>query len=174
MIIDFSIDFNSYEEKILNKYKIFTYVCPKCGTKHALYRHGTYVRNISYYKNKCIVNEKLKVLRLKCASCNSTHAILPKDIIPYCIYTYSCIMKILYEHFNDKKSVLSIAFSYGISFQLIYLFIKLFNIFLKDCIYVLRTINLWNDILNPHCKDVIKIISHLKDQFPQIYLSKTK
>lgn len=176
MIIDFSVSFNSYKEKILNKYDFFQYKCPNCGSTHSFSRHATYQRNISFLLENKILNEKLEILRLKCTSCKTTHAILPNDIVPYCIYSYSFIMNILLKHFVDKESVLSISSKYDISFQLIYFFFSKFKAFFNECIYVLRLFNLLKDNFNPSFNDIlIEIINNSSTfSFLEIFFSKTK
>lgn len=175
MIIDFNVNIKTYVEKILNNYDFFNYECPKCGAKHSLIRHGIYERNISFIKEDNICNEKIEVLRLKCTSCNSTHAILPNDVVPYCIYSYSFMMKVIMDFSIDKERVLSIANKYNISFQLIYSFISRLNKFLKDCIYVFRTLNLLKDNFNPTVKDVLVMIENsFENSFQKIFFSKTR
>ena len=175
MIIDFNVNIKTYVEKILNNYDFFNYECPKCGARHSLIRHGIYERNISFIKEDNISNEKIEILRLKCTSCNSTHAILPNDVVPYCIYSYSFMMKVIMDFAIDKERVLSIANKYNISFQLIYSFISRLNKFLKDCVYVFRTLNLLKDNFNPTVKDVLVMIENsFKNSFQKIFFSKTR
>lgn len=175
MIIDFNVDFKTYEEKILDNYGFFSYECPKCSAKHSLIRHGTYERNISFFSEGSICNEKMKILRLKCTSCESTHAILPNDVVPYCIYSYSFMMNVVIDFFVNEKSVLLLTKKYNISFQLIYSFISKLNKFLKDCIYVLKLLNLLKDISKPSVKNVLYEFNDysLKNSFQKIFLSKT-
>ena len=142
MIIDFKINIKTYEKEILYKEQVFRYVCPKCGATHCWIRHAKYLRNISCFENNEIRSIQLLVLRLKCTSCNSTHVILPNDIIPYCIYTYSARIFFLYNFYCNNESVLSLAETYDVSYQLIYFFISVFNIFLDLCIQVLRAFKL--------------------------------
>lgn len=176
MIIDFNVNFNNYDEKILNYTGFFTYVCPSCGAIHSLTRHAVYERNISFLQKNILFNKKLKILRLKCSSCEKTHAILPNDVIPYCIYSYSFMIKILTVHFLEKESVLSIADNYNISYQLIYSFISKLKQFFNDCIYVLRLLSLLTDIFNPSTYDVLNTIHNLslKSCFLQIFFNTTK
>lgn len=175
MIIDFNVNFNTYEEKILNNYGFFSYLCPKCGANHSFSRHGTYERNISFFSRDNICNDKIKILRLKCASCESTHAILPVDVIPYCIYSYSIMMKIVTDFFVDEKRMLDLANKYNISFQLIYSFISKLNRFSKDCIYVLRILSLLGNIFNPTIKDILVKINDysFNNSFQKIFLCET-
>jgi|BioPla2DNA2_1021312.scaffolds.fasta_scaffold27112_1 hypothetical protein len=176
MIIDFNVNFNKYEEEILNSYKTFNYTCPTCGAKHSLFRHAKYERYIATIYQGEVSSKKLEVLRLKCSSCDKTHAILPADTIPYCIYSYSCILTILLEHFIDKKSILDLAGKFNISFQIIYLFISRFKEFLKECIYVLRLLYFFKDNEKPSFHDALTAISNgsIKNQFLKIFFSKTK
>lgn len=88
--------------------------------------------------NSLISCEKLDILRLKCKSCGSTHAILPADVIPYKIFSLSCIVFLLAEHFVSGTSILEICEKFNISFQLMYLFIKYFTEFIAPAILCLR------------------------------------
>ncbi len=118
MIIDFNSNFNTYNERILNNYSIFTYICPKCGAKHSFIRHAVYERNVCYLNDNFEICEmKINILRLLCNSCNSTHAILPNDVVPYCIYTFSCMFHVLVQHFVEHCSVLKLCRKFKISFQ---------------------------------------------------------
>jgi len=176
MIIDFKINCNTYEEKILNKKDFFTYNCPTCGAKHSFTRHASYKRNIILLSEDTLVDKKLKILRLKCSSCNKTHAILPNDIVPYCIYSYSIMIKILYQHLIDKESVLSLSNKYSISFQLIYFFISKLHSFFNECMHVLRLLNLFSHISTPTINDILINITTtpLKEYFQKIFFNKTK
>lgn len=158
MIIDFKTNFKGYNKKILNIYSFFDYNCPKCGAKHTLIRHAIYERNIIYIKNETIYEEKAQILRVKCTSCNSTHAILPNDVIPYCIYSYSYVLQMLVEHFVNGDSVITIAQKYNISFQLIYYFINKMNIFFNKCVALLRIISALNSIFTPNYEKILSAI----------------
>lgn len=175
MIIDFTINFNTYENKILTAKRLYPYTCPKCGSKHALTRHATYQRNISYFKENYLYNDTLTILRLKCGSCHSTHAILPNDIIPYCIYSYCAIIKILTEYYVKKKSVLLMSNTYSVSFQLIYAFIHRFLAFLKACTLVLRVNHVLTAIDTPSAKEVFASITHysLKSHYHVLFFHQT-
>ncbi|WP_395939534.1 DUF6431 domain-containing protein [Clostridium sp. DJ247] len=141
MIIDFNVNYNNYNEKILNNYSIFYYICPKCGAKHSLTRHGNHERNVCFIDDSQNVRDrKIIILRVKCSSCNSTHAILPNDIIPYCIYSFSFILNVLTEYYSNEHRVLDICSKFSISFQILYMFILKFSLFLNSCTTVLRSL----------------------------------
>lgn len=141
MIIDFRINCNNYKEKLLDNYSHFDYTCPKCGAKHSLIRHGNYERNLILVDNFDNVKEvKLLVLRLKCKSCGSTHAILPNDIIPYCIYSFSYTINVLTRRFVNGEKVMDICNNLSVSFQLVYFFISKFLEFMDSASFVLRNL----------------------------------
>ncbi|MCD5415085.1 MAG: DUF6431 domain-containing protein [Clostridiales bacterium] len=158
MIIDSNINCKNYETEILNNYQIYSYECPKCQSKHYWVRHATYGRNVVLVENYVFVEMKMEILRLKCNSCKSTHAILPSAIIPYCIYSLACIFKIITEHYLKKNSVICIAKKYKISFQLIYHFLKLFSSFINECISTLRILEIIKCASIPTLKEILKLI----------------
>jgi len=150
MIIDFKINYNNYEEQIKNNYSILEYICPKCGAKHSFIRHGFYKRNICIINHdETIIENNMTILRVKCTSCGSTHAILPNDIIPYCIYSFSTIINVLIKHYVEKEKIPDIAKNLSLSFQLIYNFISRFLEFLNSCFIVLKNLNVLNVLLKP-------------------------
>ena len=162
MIIDNRVNFNTYREKILDNYSQLDYVCPKCGAKHSLIRHAIYERNVCYIDNgNNICDNKIQVLRLKCKSCNSTHAILPNDVIPYCIYSFSIIIDILIKHFINNKKVLAIGNELIISFQLIYSLIKRFQKFVKSCLLVLKSLGF--DNVSTEIPQILEAINQYKN-----------
>lgn len=159
MIINFSVNFKEYEEKILNNYSTLTYICPKCGAKHYFIRHGSYTRNFCFINNDgSMCEEKICILRLKCTSCGSTHAVLPNDIVPYCIYSYSTMLNILIRHYINKESVLSICVDLSISFQLIYSFISRFLEFADSCFLVLKNLGFFEveNVAEELIKNIVK------------------
>ncbi len=130
MIIDFTVNFNDYNDKILKNYNIINYTCPKCGAKHSLTRHGCYERNVLLIDELGNIEDKrMVVLRVKCSSCKTTHAILPNDIIPYCIYSFSFILKVLAAYYSEQHKVEEICSNFCICFQVLYMFISRLSIF---------------------------------------------
>lgn len=152
MINDLNVNINNYIEKIINNYPIFLYVCPKCGAKHSFIRYGYYQRYVCFFNEKFDICElRCTILRLRCKSCLSTHAVLPANIIPYKIYDRPLILHILTLHFVFEKSVLTISQKYNISYQQLYKFIEIFKSFLNSLYFVLRVVlGFTDDILNIH------------------------
>ncbi len=145
MIIDFEESFNTYDEKILNNYGVFDYVCPTCGAKHSFIRHGTYERNICFAKDYKVTETTIVVLRLFCKSCEKTHAILPNDVVPYCIYSFSFMLDVLIEKVINLKKISEICDGFNISFQLIFNFVDRFIKFANSCQYVLINLGVLNN-----------------------------
>ncbi|MGN0734446.1 MAG: DUF6431 domain-containing protein [Anaerovoracaceae bacterium] len=73
---------NSINQKFYNDLtydlNIASLTCPCCG-HHNFVRHGYYERTLKFKENTI----RLTVLRVRCKSCGSTHAILPECIVPY-------------------------------------------------------------------------------------------
>jgi hypothetical protein len=106
MIIEFRVFRNDYKEKIFNCYHSAEYTCPNCGAKARFHRHGTYSRWVTYLSTSgCIVFESLEILRLKCQSCNSTHSILPGDIIPFQVYSLPVVLFLCEQILLHKNSI---------------------------------------------------------------------
>lgn len=74
----------SYEE-ILDELAFHRLHCPCCGRGGCLKRHGYYTRGVKVYENpeQSEQTVKLRILRVKCAHCGTTHALLPSYIVPY-------------------------------------------------------------------------------------------
>lgn len=156
MIIDFTISYNNYDEKILNKYNVFSYTCPSCGAKHAFIRHGTYDRFVCFIQNGQIIEKTFTALRLLCKSCKKTHAILPNDIIPYGFYSFSFILNVLTEKLIYSQKTSRICNNYGICFQQIYSFIARFKSFSTSCLFVLKSLG-----ISKTSASLIMILVHL-------------
>lgn len=159
MIIDFTINYKSYNKEIIENYSFFSYTCPKCGAKHSWNRHATYERHLVIQENNMFIDTRLTILRLKCTSCHSTHAILPADVIPYVIHSLSCIVKLLVSHYVHSESILSLAAKYGLSFQLIYSFLHGFLSYMDICYLTLRTLLLLKGTLAISPSTILTIIS---------------
>ena len=104
MIIDFTHSFKDYDE-ILNFYGIWDYDClnPECGARqHPMRRHAKYERSLVLWDASArrLKEERMEILRLKCSSCDTTHAVLTLDIIPffeYSIYAFLALVSLCME-----------------------------------------------------------------------------
>lgn len=107
MIILCSKKCNTYFKEIIQKYSKTTNFCnlecPYCNS-HDFIKWGFYERNVIYFSDdeNQIKTLVLKVQRVRCQSCNKTHALLPFGIIPYKQFTDEIISKIFLELTSDS------------------------------------------------------------------------
>jgi transposase len=104
--------------------------CPKCGAKCNFSYHASYVRNVEFLLNDELINFKVKVTRVMCKSCGSTHALFPSFVIPYKITSLNSILSIVKG--TVYTTVLKLSNSLNISYQLIYMYINLVLSFFSD------------------------------------------
>lgn len=83
-------DFKKEYTKLTQKLDLNTLTCPCCKHK-GMKVHGYYKRNIVLEDTKFKVN----IMRAKCYHCSSTHAIVPKNIVPYKQIPANIIHKII-------------------------------------------------------------------------------
>ena len=105
MFIDLNHTYESYQE-IIRNYSGWGYMCPKCKVYGQLLRHGTYSRFLCVMKDNYIVEQKLQILRLKCKVCQSTHAILTRDMIPFSVYSFSLMLNIVRSVLMERVPIL--------------------------------------------------------------------
>ena len=165
MIIDFDVDINNYIENILNFFGFWKYLCPCCGSRNSLIRHAKYERYICLFENNVFVCHTITVLRLKCKSCNTTHAILPADVIPFKIFSFTCIRICLTGYFTQGMSGPKISLMYKISVQMVYLFIKEYHDEQSSCVNFLRANDL--EISKETSKDPKNILLFVNTHFPE-------
>ena len=98
MIIVNSLESKHYNEEILNpltglRWGYATkgmFICPCCKNDR-FHRKGSYDRyliapedlNDFMSGKKTGLAARMKILRVQCTECNSTHAVLPSDVVPY-------------------------------------------------------------------------------------------
>ena len=80
---------NKYK-KIIKSLNFNELTCPGCDSK-GLVVHAYYDRYIDIFDR----SHKVKILRLRCPSCGSTHAVLIDDMIPYSIASYNVIVEVI-------------------------------------------------------------------------------
>lgn len=147
MIIDFTHSFKDYDE-ILNFYGIWDYECPnpECRAKqHPLRRHAKYTRNLILWdsQDSRLKEKQIDILRLKCCSCGTTHAVLPMDAIPFFVYSIQAFLALLSLCLEEDGSVPQTEKETGVSFQLLYRFLRLFREYTGMLMLLLRREALW-------------------------------
>lgn len=132
MFIDLTHTHDSYDE-ISGFYGRWNCICPKCGLEGKMYRHAFYERYLCVLDQGHLTERKLNILRLKCAGCGSTHAILTMDMLPFYVYSFLLILDIARNVIFQKKTVLREEKESGIAFQTLYRLIGLWQVCLGTC-----------------------------------------
>ena len=78
--------------------------CPNCHS-NGLIIHTYYDRRVDIFDR----NHTIRILRLKCPSSNSTHAVLIEDMVPYSIVSFDTIVDVLKNNDVDTSSDLDIS-----------------------------------------------------------------
>lgn len=147
MIIDFNHSFKDYNE-ILDFYGVWDYECPNPGCRakqHPMRRHARYERSLVLWDADAgrLKEEHMDILRLKCCSCGSTHAVLTMDIIPFFAYSSQAFLALLFLCMAEKSSVPRTSEKADVSFQLLYRFLLIFHEYAEKLILFLRMEALW-------------------------------
>lgn len=94
--------------------------CPNCGANGTLAPYGAYSRYLVSYKGKIIKGSLVYPNRYICASCDTTHALLPDIIIPYSPYSLQFILTVLIAYFERDTTVVAICECFGIAVSTLY------------------------------------------------------
>ena len=127
MIYDFLHLCNTYDKNIYGRGYFKDTPCPACPAVGRFKMYGSYMRYAIYFKGKKLVRRQMDIKRIICASCKTTHAVMPGDIIPYKALTLFVFIYILALVFLDKVPVLKVAEEWDFSFQFIYSVIVTFR-----------------------------------------------
>lgn len=101
--------------------------CPHCGTVSSCSFHAFYSRHLILLESGNICCHRISISRVKCSSCNNTHALLPDSLIPYGSYGLSFVISVLKDHFcNVHGSWEALCFFYQISKSTLSRWVNLF------------------------------------------------
>lgn len=171
MIIDFTHSFKDYSE-ILDFYGVWDYECPnpQCRAKqHPMRRHARYERSLVLWDADVgrLKEERMEILRLKCCSCGSTHAVLPMDIIPFFAYSNQVFLALLSLCMEKKGSVLRTEEKTGVSCQLLYRFLLIFHEYAEKLMLFLRMEALWEGEGRPLESRILPLLLGKSPPWPQ-------
>lgn len=76
--------------KIISSLNFNDFHCPNCHS-NGLVVHAYYERHVDIFDR----NHTIRILRLRCPSCNSTHAVLIEDMVPYSVASFDIIVDVL-------------------------------------------------------------------------------
>lgn len=100
--------------------------CNNCHHRGCCTRYGSYERN--YLLSQADLNsEKIKIQRVKCKDCNTTHALLPEEIVPYSQYSIVFMFLALYQYYIEEATVTKICEVHGITSRMLYRWIHRFE-----------------------------------------------
>ena len=126
--------------------------CPKCGVKHPDWKqHAVYNRYLISFENGCIVSYLITIIRYRCLSCKSTHAILPESIIPYQPYSFLFIIAVMKDYYTRSLTVEGICSKYDISKSTLYSWTRLYRTHKK----------IWLGLLEDACTSTIQFLEGL-------------
>lgn len=170
MITDFCHSFKDYDE-IINFYGVWDYECPnpECRAKnHPMRRHASYERGLVVWDTEtgCLREERMVILRLKCASCGTTHAVLTMDMIPFFSYSLQAFLALVAMCLSPDGSVPRTEKETGVSYQLLYRFLRIFHEHMQGLMLFLRLEALWNQPEQPLDTQIIPLLKAQPPPWP--------
>lgn len=132
----FTYNQSDYDEDI-HAINIYSIECPCCGAVGFFSFHAYYFRHFSNSSTM------LKIQRIRCQKCKSTHALLPEIIIPYRYFSSPIILKLFSLYLKDKLTVSMLKAALNISRQSIEKLIAFYFQYHNQLLY----------IVNPYLKD---------------------
>ena len=101
--------------------------CPICNSTGNCHIHDYYRRSIIDFDAGQRTHSGLCVLRVFCDSCEHAHAVLSDAIIPYSSFSLLFVLRLLGQYFADLGSVEQLCERFGVSQNLFYKWLKLWN-----------------------------------------------
>ena len=107
MILKITNDFNLILNKddyqaFVNAIDLLSLHCPVCGVVGLFILYGHYTRFViidDLSSGECKI--QIRVQRIQCTQCRSTHSLLPTNFVPYTQFTYLFIYYIVTLDEND-------------------------------------------------------------------------
>ena len=104
-----------------------TETCPNCKARGRCRVFAYYKRYLIDFVDGRPVVAQIRVLRVFCESCETTHAVLFDPIIPYEQHSLLFILRVLAEHFLHRMTVEKICEVFGICFSTFHQWKRLFE-----------------------------------------------
>jgi len=130
-------------------------VCPVCGAMGCCKPHDSYGRWVTSIYNGARMEYHLTIQRVKCKSCDSTHALLSDVLIPYRHYSLRFILHVLRAYFYRCGTVAQLCEHFSISISTIYKWRSL----------LMEHANLWLSVL----EKISQLSSEHLDYFENIH-----
>lgn len=135
---------------------------------HSLHRHGRYERGLILWdEENCRLEEgRMKILRLKCSSCGTTHAVLTMDMIPFFVYSIQAFLALTAMCMEPEGSVLRTEKKTGVSYQLLYRFLLIFHEYRERLSLFLRLEVLWDSPTQPLDRQLLPLLKAQPPPWP--------
>ena len=104
-----------------------TETCPNCKANGRCRVFAYYKRYLIDFVDGRPVVAQIRVLRVFCESCETTHAVLFDPIIPYEQHSLLFILRVLAEHFLHRMTVEKLCEVFGICFSTFHRWKRLFE-----------------------------------------------
>lgn len=131
-------------------------------------RHATYERGMVWWNPETceLKEERVTLLRLKCRFCGTTHAVLTGDMIPFLIYSIQAFLFLVCLCMEPEGSVLKTEEKTGVSYQLLYRFLKIFHEYAMRLSLLLRLLGMWDEPSQPLNSQLLPLLKEQPPPFP--------
>ena len=172
MIIDFEHSYKDYDKEVLKntaQWKCYKCPNPDCGAEGCFARHASYGRNLVVWEEAWFQDHYMQILRLRCTSCMTTHAILPRDAIPFWQFSVQAVLALLSMFLDDGGShVTKTADETLVPYQVLYRFLSVFQKYMDRLSLLLRQMAYWTEKRGPSvCETAVLCLSG-DPPFPQL------
>jgi hypothetical protein len=200
MITDYRYSHTSYSELTKDDLSLNEYDCPKCGAKHSTKYYSHYERHVATLEKDAlftILEEQgeidaeavlggitgglyndviLDILRVKCKSCNATHAILPGDIVPYRRFGLLSMLAIVKVVCYREQTVEKTAVCLQLSWQFMLALLNQWVSHLHGMALLMRSVyqERVNEMIAGAIRRVVEFVCGHIDSFPQGYQKEHK
>ncbi len=141
-----------------------------------MHRHGKYHRNLILWEDGQLLETGGRILRLKCTSCGSTHAVLTMDMIPFFSYSLPAFLAFIGLCLKPDGSVPKAGQETGVYYQLLYRMLLVFHEYRERLALLLRRESLWEAAASPLPRQLLPLLGHrpppwMQAAFFRAYLS---
>jgi transposase-like protein len=103
--------------------------CPKCKARRSMVAHGSYHRHYVSIDQGVVSDTLIEILRLRCTSCKSTHALMPPTAIPYCVFSIRFVATLICDWADNRfSSIEALCAHYGIAISTFYRMSRHFSV----------------------------------------------
>ena len=192
MITDYRYSHTTYSD--LTREDLTEYDCPKCGTKHSTKYYSHYERHVVSLDTDALTtilnadgsidteaylniqggpfnDTLLDVFRVKCGSCNATHAILPGDVVPYRRFGLLAMLAVVKVMYNRGHTIEETAVHMQLTCQYMLALLKQWLSHLHAMALLMRAIyqERINELIDEASQKILKFVCGHRGSFPRDY-----